>query len=109
MEETKTFKDDALGLQYQLITVPDLSQVTQEMKTIDEVPSKEIKLYDSIVPHRLEGETHEEFRVRRKINNGLIKKHLKGTMFWNSAFMGSLENEKLKQRIEELKKQKANG
>ena len=39
-------------------------------------------------PYRLENETFEEYKARRKMLKALEKQKLKGTILWPSKFMG---------------------
>jgi len=105
-QKSNVLIDDKTGLRYKELDIPDLSAVTEDTETLDQLPTKKVKLYDTLAAHRLDTETHEEYRIRRRVNSNAIKKYLKGNMFWNSLYMGTLENEKLKQRLEKLQNQK---
>jgi hypothetical protein len=80
--ESKTEKDLIEGVDYIKISMPDLSSATvqeiESLESIDDIPKKEIRLFNSIKPYRLEFETQEEFKFRRRLNNKLIKSYLNG-------------------------------
>lgn len=44
---------------------------------------------NSIKPERLDGESFEDYKLRRKINNISIKYWLRGRMFWDSSKKGT--------------------
>jgi hypothetical protein len=39
---------------------------------------------DIYVPHRLEGETQDDYRTRQRAKQAALKVQKSGTMFWNS-------------------------
>ena len=45
-------------------------------------------------PHRLDGETYEEYKNRRKVCKMFEKRRLKGYLFWNSNQRGTYTKEK---------------
>ena len=52
---------------------------------------KTFKMFVSSDPKCLEeeGETHEKFRQRRKMNNASLKRYKKGRVYWNPHIMGN--------------------
>lgn len=80
------------GEDYKWIEVPywpeDADKDTQY--TMEELPRKKIKLFDSIKPQRLEDETRHEYVIRRSLVNQALKARKKGEPFWNSARWGTL-------------------
>ena len=66
------------GVDFIYIEIPDLSDLTaDQIEGLKEIPKKKLRLFNSIKPHRLEYETSEEYKFRRKLNKKLIKTHLK--------------------------------
>ena len=49
------------------------------------------KLFNTLKPQRLEGETHNEYKIRRLLQN---KNKSKGTVFHNSKKLGTYIKEK---------------
>jgi hypothetical protein len=43
----------------------------------------------SYAPERLEGESFEQYKMRRAMGNAQIKVNAKGRMFWNSQEQGT--------------------
>jgi hypothetical protein len=73
--------------------------------TREELPIKKIKLFDSIKPERLEGETRHEYVVRRALTNQALKARKKGQPFWNSAAWGSLTPQRAMEVMNYIKEQ----
>ena len=44
-------------------------------------------------PYRLEGESYEEYKARRKTINAIDKRKLKGKVLWHSKLLGSYKKE----------------
>lgn len=55
------------------------------------VEDKIFKMFVSSSPQRLkeENETHEEYKARRKLNNGSLKRFKRGRMLWNPYILGN--------------------
>lgn len=47
------------------------------------------KMFVSSDPSRLEEETQEEYKARRKLNSGSLKRFKKGRAIWNPYIMGN--------------------
>lgn len=56
-----------------------MEEVTTEVEQVTEVESKNL-----FVPHRLEGETFEQYKERRLVANYKAKQITRGRMIWNS-------------------------
>ena len=50
---------------------------------------KKIPQENRLASYRLEGETYEEYKVRRKLAKEAIKQYLRGTVVWNSSVQGT--------------------
>ena len=48
---------------------------------------------EEIVNHRLLGEGFSDYKERIKKSNQMIKKYLKGTLFWDSLMNGTFFND----------------
>ena len=55
-------------------------------------------------PYRLEGESYEEYKARRKAVNAIDKRRLKGKVLWHSKVLGSYKKQ-FKGHEEEIYKQ----
>ena len=55
------------------------------------VEDRVFKMFVSSSPERLkeEDETHEEYKARRKLNNGSLSRFKKGRMHWNPFVLGN--------------------
>jgi hypothetical protein len=77
------------------------------------VEDRILKMFVSNSPSRLEEETHEEYKTRRKINRGSMKRFKRGRMLWNPYILGNSKglqhNERNRETvtafIEQMKKQ----
>jgi len=59
-------------------------------------------------PHRLEGESYEDYKNRRKVCKMFEKQRLKGYKFWNSNQRGTFTKEKENQLLNEIQRDKEN-
>jgi|14BtaG_2_1085337.scaffolds.fasta_scaffold265094_1 hypothetical protein len=57
-------------------------------------------------PHRLENETYEEYKNRRKVCKMFEKQKLKGYKFWDSSKRGTYTKEKEQQLLDEIQRDK---
>ena len=72
------------------------------------------KMFVSGSPSRLEEETHEEYKMRRRLNDGSLKRFKKGRTIWNPYIMGNSKGLEYNERnvatitawFEQLKKRK---
>ena len=79
------------------------------------VEDKVFKMFVSSSPQRLkeEDETHEEYRMRRKLNRGSMKRFKRGRMLWNPYILGNSKGLQYNERnretvtafIEQMRKQ----
>ena len=53
------------------------------------VEDRVLKMFVSSDPSRLEEETYEEYRMRRKLNYGSMKRFKRGRMLWNPYILGN--------------------
>jgi hypothetical protein len=53
------------------------------------VEDRVLKMFVSSAPSRLEEETHEEYKMRRKLNRGSMKRFKRGRMLWNPYILGN--------------------
>jgi hypothetical protein len=103
------------GEEYKWIEVPywpeDADKNTKY--TVEELPIKKVRLFDSIKPGRFEDETRHEYVIRRSLANQAIKRAKKGQKFWDSARWGTLTPQRATEVInyirEEQAKQQQNG
>lgn len=77
------------------------------------VEDRVLKMFVSGSPSRLEEETQEEYKMRRKLNRGSMKRFKRGRMLWNPYVLGNSKglqhNERNRETvtafIEQMKKQ----
>ena len=65
------------------------------------VEDKIFKMFVSSSASRLDEETHEEYRMRRKLNAGSLKRFKKGRTLWNPYILGNSKGLQYNQRNKE--------
>jgi hypothetical protein len=95
------------GENYKWIEVPEFPEdAPKDTKyTVEELPKRKIKLFDSIKPQRLEGEDRAEYLIRRHLANQALKARKKGQPFWNSKAWGTLTPQRAMQVVNYLRDQ----
>lgn len=59
-------------------------------------------------PHRLENETYEDYKNRRKVCKMFEKERLKGYKFWNSKERGTFTKKLEQQLLDDIQNNKDN-
>ena len=95
MKETKKKEEEILESKVQPIEQPDDIKMHENGILYKEIQmgglDKPIKLFNTIKPQRLDGETHMEYKIRRKL---LKMNEPRGTLFHNSGKLGTYKKEK---------------
>lgn len=72
------------------VTDTGIEYVTHKVKNSKTGEQREIRMFFSMSPSRMEeeGENHEEYRMRRKVNADILKSKKKGRVVWDAYMFG---------------------
>jgi len=65
------------------------NETTYTLNAADPIPAYDFNFDTLLTPKRLENESFEDYKIRRKVVAARVKDHLKGEVIWNSRENGT--------------------